>query len=166
MSVRRPTTDWHLNQRWSFSVTPIFRAVCSKSVTTLVNYLHFSSLRDPQPLSGPMNGIACQFPVRPESILGLADIRQPPDMRFVGLSRSLVGYILLFSELAPEFRVSEFCGYCRTRTHLTLLRDTNPLYRCKGGDRVSGHTLSVRDIVRVVSVSRRSVRLSRRGRCK
>jgi hypothetical protein len=37
-----------------------------------------------------MNGIARQFPARPEPILGLSDIAHPPDIHLVGLRRSLV----------------------------------------------------------------------------
>src|ERR1039457_1187667 len=48
------------------------------------------ALRDQPPLSGPMNGIARQFPARPEPIFGLSDIAQPPDIHLVGLRRSLV----------------------------------------------------------------------------
>src|SRR5450755_4034859 len=50
------------------------------------------ALRDQPPLSGSMNGIARQYPARPEPILGLSDIAQPPDIHLVGLRRSLVSY--------------------------------------------------------------------------
>ena len=41
------------------------------------------ALRDQPPLSGPMNGIARQFPARPEPTLGLSDIAHPPDITAV-----------------------------------------------------------------------------------
>jgi TPR repeat protein len=79
------------------------------------------ALRDQPPLSGPMNGIARQFPARPEPILGLSDIAHPPDIHLVGLRRSLVSD---YAEAVRWYRRAAEQGDANAQLELGTAYDT------------------------------------------